>query len=284
MKTSSITKAIKYLLLCLTLSSVLTSNSWADFAPIMVGDIIIMVPIASSSSPGSGPAPGNGPTPVINPIISTNTPIVEPTTPGADVGAIAADFSVSPSGAATYSIPIKLPPANGGVQPALSLNYSNQGGNSLLGMGWSLGGLSAITRCPASYASDSFKGGINFDGDDRFCLDGQRLILVGGGTYGAAGSEYRTEIDTFSKIVAYGAFGNGPAYFKVWTKAGEILEYGLDATGFAPNKADGQLNNHNLSWSINKLTDSTGNYMSFKYNTNRQAGTQFLPKYSTVDT
>ncbi len=31
-------------------------------------------------------------------------------------------------------------------------------------------------------------------------MDGQRLILVSG-AYGAAGSEYRTELDSFSKIV-----------------------------------------------------------------------------------
>lgn len=47
--------------------------------------------------------------------------IAEPTNPGTGVGSIAADFSVSPSGAATYSIPIKVPPANGGVQPTLCM-------------------------------------------------------------------------------------------------------------------------------------------------------------------
>ncbi|MDG0995829.1 MAG: SpvB/TcaC N-terminal domain-containing protein, partial [Gammaproteobacteria bacterium] len=200
---------------------------------------------------------------------------------GAEVGSIAADFTISPSGAATYSIPIELPAANGGVQPTLSLNYSSQGGDGLLGMGWALGGLSAITRCQASYATDGFKAGINFDSKDRYCLDGQRLILVSGDHYGAAGSEYRTEIDSFAKIIAYGALANSPSYFKVWTKAGEVLEYGQKTNGhesrFAPNKASGEVNNESLSWSINKLTDSSGNYMSFQYEINRQSATQ-LPK------
>ena len=64
------------------------------------------------------------------------------------------------------------------MAPTLSLNYNSQSGNGPLGVGWSLGGLSAITRCPATYAQDGFKGGINYDGNDRFCLDGQRLVLA----------------------------------------------------------------------------------------------------------
>ena len=60
-------------------------------------------------------------------------------TPGATPGS----FNVSESGAANYSIPIAMPPSTAGMAPQLSLNYSSQGGNGLLGMGWSLGGLSA---------------------------------------------------------------------------------------------------------------------------------------------
>ncbi len=61
--------------------------------------------------------------------------------------------------------------------------------------------------------------------NDRYCMDGQRLVLVSG-TYGAAGSEYRTELDSFSRIVASGTAGNGVASFTVQTKAGLTMEYG----------------------------------------------------------
>ena len=65
------------------------------------------------------------------------------------------------------------------------------------GMGWSLGGLSVVHRCPKTVAQDSERGGINFDTDDRFCVDKQRLIVISG-TYGADGAEYRTEVALLS--------------------------------------------------------------------------------------
>src|SRR6185369_11477817 len=142
------------------------------------------------------------------------------TTPGS--------FGVSESGAATYTIPIQVPPGTGGMAPQLALSYNSQAGNGLLGVGWSLSGLSAITRCPRTMAQDGYRGGVNYDLNDRYCLDGQRLILVAG-TEGTSGAEYRTERESFSKITAYGSAGNGPAYFIVKTKAGLTLEYGNTA-------------------------------------------------------
>ena len=76
------------------------------------------------------------------------------------VGATPGSFKVNETGAATYTIPITVPPGTAGMAPTLSLNYNSQSGNGPLGVGWSLGGLSAITRCPATYAQDGFKGGI----------------------------------------------------------------------------------------------------------------------------
>ena len=58
------------------------------------------------------------------------------------VGKIDATFAVAPSGAATYQIPITVPPGTAGMQPELSLSYDSQGPNGPLGVGFAIGGLS----------------------------------------------------------------------------------------------------------------------------------------------
>ncbi len=185
------------------------------------------------------------------------------------------EFSVSSTGAATYSVPIVVPPGTAGVEPKLSLNYSSQGRNGLLGVGWSIGGLSVIHRCPTNLVKDGFIDGIDFDDNDRFCLDGQPLIAVDSNgnkldpqepAYGADGTEYRTEINNFSKIVSYGDTGNGPSYFKVWTKSGEIMEYGNTSNSLInPPNADGSTQPDAICWLLNRVTDTVGNYMTITY-------------------
>ena len=58
--------------------------------------------------------------------------------------------SVSDTGQASYSIPLYTPPGTNGVAPQLSLNYSHGAGNGLFGVGWSLSGLSGISRCAST--------------------------------------------------------------------------------------------------------------------------------------
>ena len=170
-------------------------------------------------------------------------------------------FAVTETGAAAYSIPIQVPPGTSGMQPALSLNYNSQAGDGLMGTGWYLGGLSAVHRCPATFLIDNFKGGINYDANDRFCLDGARLIPVNGGANGANGTEYRTQNDSFARVISYGAAGSGPAYFRAWTKSGQILDYGtttasaIEAVGKASIRV----------WSLQKVADRTSNYFTVSY-------------------
>ena len=66
---------------------------------------------------------------------------------------------------------------------------------------------------------------ITWGAEDRFALDGQRLILVSG-TYGEDGSEYRTEIDSFAKIYAHGGTAGNPDYWEVRRKDGSTSIYG----------------------------------------------------------
>ena len=189
------------------------------------------------------------------------------------VGATPGSFKVSETGAATYSIPLTVPPGTAGMAPTLSLNYNSQGGNGPLGVGWSLGGLSAITRCPATYAQDGFKGGINYDGNDRYCLDGQRLVAVSG-AYGANGTEYRTETESYTRVISYGTAGNGPAWFKAWTKSGQMIEYG----NTADSRIEAQGKPTVRVWGVNKISDTKTNYIAVAYSEDNANGEFYVSR------
>lgn len=73
-----------------------------------------------------------------------------------------------------------------------------------MGTGWSLSGFSTIHRCPASVVLDGSKGRVGFDGEDRYCMDGMRLIAISG-LDGAHDTEYRTERDSYARIYSLGS-------------------------------------------------------------------------------
>ncbi|GHC11877.1 RHS repeat-associated core domain-containing protein [Cerasicoccus arenae] len=197
-------------------------------------------------------------------------------TPGSLPGSIVVDNT----GTANYSIPLSVPPGRAGTQPDLSLIYSSGGGDGILGMGWSIGGLSAITRAPNTEldndGSNTFiPKGVTMDRTDRFLIDNQRMVLVSDGgassSYGAADTEYRTEVESFSRIYARGQItGRGPEFFEVDTKSGLKMMYGdflgLGGSGnsssFIPESSPGDAV---LTWSIDRITDSAGNYIDFNY-------------------
>jgi Salmonella virulence plasmid 65kDa B protein/Bacterial TSP3 repeat len=176
------------------------------------------------------------------------------------VGAIKGSLAVGGDGSASYSVPIDIPKGTGGMEPKLSLGYSSNGGNGVVGVGWSLGGLQTITRGPATVAKDGFFDPVDFDLNDRFFLDGERLVCVNG-IYGKAGSEYRTEMDSYGRITY-----NGAAW-KVETKAGLIVMLGqsLNSRVVAPDLGT-------LSWGVNRVSDTLGNYYDVIYDrANRSA-------------
>src|SRR5258708_2799922 len=85
-------------------------------------------------------------------------------------------FAVGPMGAATYAIPIALPPGTAGVMPALSLQYTSQAGNGLLGVAWAPGGLPLIGRCRTTMAHAVALSSVNYHAPARSSLDGQRFL------------------------------------------------------------------------------------------------------------
>jgi RHS repeat-associated protein len=194
-----------------------------------------------NAQPPPPPDPGGGDIPI---------PV-----PGSSVvGTLPGNFSISPSGAATYAIPIDLPPGRAGMTPSIALSYNSQGGNGLLGMGWSISGLSSITRTGTTLYHNGVIDGVDFDGNDQYMLDGNRLMQVG---Y----SEYRTELETYSKIETHGLAGSGPEWFEVYAKNGMIMEYGkTDDSRIEATERDDV-----LFWNLNRISDRNGNFIDFTY-------------------
>ena len=190
------------------------------------------------------------------------------TTPTYVAGAMAGEVGVSPSGGATYSVAIVVPPGTTGVQPKVALQYNSQGGNGVAGVGWSIAGLSTITRCGTDLYYDGSIDPVDYDGNDKFCLNGQRLVAVNG-AYGANGTEYRTSFASFQKVVSYGHSGNGPAWFRVWKKNGEIFDYGGTADSRVIRPAP---RTDIRAWALSRIADVKGNYVKYSYVGNRTVG------------
>jgi RHS repeat-associated protein len=186
------------------------------------------------------------------------------TSPNIDaaVGRTAGSPGVSHSGEASYSIPIFAPPGTHGMTPQMALIYGHRSGSTIAGAGWSIAGLSAITRCQSSWAADGVPRDVRNDYSDRFCLNGNKLRLTSAaGTYGQAGATYRTELETFSRITSHGAAGNGPTHFIVDGKDGLIYEYGNTANSRIESVGQSTAR----AWALNRIRDRSENAIDFVY-------------------
>ncbi|UCH75442.1 MAG: VCBS repeat-containing protein, partial [Rhodospirillales bacterium] len=197
-------------------------------------------------------------------------------------GVIPGDLSVGADGQASYTIPIAVPPGIAGVEPNLALSYGSGGGNGIAGVGWRISGLSAIERCHRTLAQDGAWGGIEYGPDDRLCLGGNRLVAING-VYGADGTEYRTEIDGFARIVSYGrvtsqsgVFGFSPREFRVWTRSGWILEFGTTedsrVEAVRAVAAGPDIPVEIRRWALSRIADAAGNYLTVSYFEDMAAG------------
>lgn len=173
-------------------------------------------------------------------------------------GRLSGEAGVTPSGAAEYHLPIALPSATREMKPSLALSYNSQGGNGHLGVGWSLSGLSAISRCGATHAIDGFKVGVTYTADDRYCLNGERLIAISGQP-GDNATQYRTEQDSYATITSHGSYGSGsgvkpgPRYFTVEYKNGLIETYGSTTNSRLSNRKGHRY------WALVRSEDPYGN-------------------------
>jgi RHS repeat-associated protein len=193
-----------------------------------------------------------------------------------DYGAVTGNYSVGKDGSMNYSIPIAVLPGINGMEPKLSFHYNSNSPNGSMGMGWKIRGLSKIHRCKSTLVQDTtlsmsgntlqqtgqigrYSSQANLNGlDKQFCVDGKRLVAV---NTTASETEYRTEDENFARIVASGTLGGGPESWTVYLKNGRVLEYGSEEDARRVSAL-----NTVFSWSLNRVTDQTGNEMTYSYN------------------
>jgi RHS repeat-associated protein len=184
-------------------------------------------------------------------------------------------LSVSHDGAAQYTVPLWTPPGRGDLQPDLSLTYDSRSGNGPLGVGWSLQGLSTVAPCPRTVAQDGAPGGVRHDSTDVYCMGGSRLRPVAGNT--GTQQEFRTERETFTRVIAFGGPGEVPDFFRAWTRGGQILTFGQTQASQlrAHQLVAGALNPPTLTrgeivtagWALDRIEDRNGNAVTVEYTT-----------------
>jgi hypothetical protein len=168
----------------------------------------------------------------------------------------------------TYKLDIKTPKGISGLNPNLSINYNSASNmNSILGKSFALGGLGSISKCNENL----FKEKQDNKRDYNYCLNGQKLLLVDpSNIYGSTNSEYKTAINTQSKII------KKANHWEVYTKDGLIYEYGNDEmSSDDSNQNSAEISNENpnskLGDAIYKLTtikDRYSNQIRYYYHPN----------------
>ena len=204
--------------------------------------------------------------------LTTPSPVAHLPPPHADiVGTLEGKFSVDNKGAAEYDVTLRLPEGRAGMGPDLGVNYFSSSGDGVLGSRFSFltGFASEISRGRSLLARDDEVRSMELSANDRFYLDGKRLLRVAGSDYGKPGSVYRTEVDSFETIRAFGR-GDLIETFVVSDKYGRKLTFGkyLDETdGYQSSFSEdaGSLDPCASSYQLKRVEDAQGNYVEFHY-------------------
>lgn len=157
------------------------------------------------------------------------------------VGEIPFENTVTPTGAVSYNVPVEIYPGRNSLQPNILLAYNGMGGNSVAGMGWNIGGLSAITPVNSNIYYDGKTAPITLDGNAVYALDGMRLVKQVGST--------NLESEQGNIIVV-----PKTNYFEVRYPNGNKAIYGY-TTSTSPQ----------LSYPITRMEDCLGNYIDYQY-------------------
>ena len=146
---------------------------------LLLGATLLTPKLHANGDPPPDPDPNQWTVPAppapLQPLVPPQNPILP--TFGASAY-LEGSGSVAPTGEYRYTIPIRVPPGVAGLQPDLALTYSSRSGDGILGVGWSLSGLSEIHRCAKTFAIDDRAAGVDYNDSDALCIDGNRLLLT----------------------------------------------------------------------------------------------------------
>jgi len=153
-------------------------------------------------------------------------------------------LNISNTGAATYNIPIIVPPGRGGIaMPNLALTYNSQQKNGWVGMGWDLE-VGSIQR--------STKWGVDYSGTD-FVVDGSLELVPrtdwGYGYYGAKIEGGFTKYRLNYSIAGWVATARDGTKYYYGTTTSSTQDNGVDV----------------FKWCLNRVVDTNGNTMTITY-------------------
>ena len=157
------------------------------------------------------------------------------------------------TGTGSYRIPLRFLPGPGGFQPDMALAYSSGGGNGPFGIGWLLPVLQLARRTD---------GGLpTYDDDaDRFVLDREELIDLGGGRY-----RHRKE-EQFRRVERS---GDG---WEVRDRSGRRFVLGTTPASRIEDTQGGATRTY--AWLVERAIDRNGNEVRYDYV--RDAGQLYL--------
>jgi RHS repeat-associated protein len=163
-----------------------------------------------------------------------------------------ADETVDEIGALHTDVTFELPTFHG-LEPALGLHYSSFGGPGPAGVGWELGGTSAIAR------ADARRGAPAYDATDVFWLDGVELVpcaAVPASEACAAGATHTTRVESFT-FVRYDTATNA---WTVTDRDGVKSTYTAQVAWAGPLWLAGT-----YRWELARREDPHGNAVAFGY-------------------
>ena len=167
--------------------------------------------------------------------------------------------SVSPTGAAVYSVAFEAPKGVGDLKPSVGISYNSQTGNGLVGWGCNITGFSSITRGMKDWAHDNTIKGISYDTGCALYLDGKRLLLKSG-TEGTDGCIYSPEGEPQTSVTLHSSLTSSTCWFEVDTSDGMVYEYGhIDGRQTISNPTAV------TAWYVDKATNPLGQYISYTY-------------------